>query len=45
MSFIDFTVDTAIDWLMAFTTQRPESVRQFLLADVLQTVSVSGGLV
>jgi hypothetical protein len=45
MSFIDCAVDLAIDRLMVLRMQRPERKLHFLSANVLQTISVSGGLV
>lgn len=45
MSLIDFAVDFALDCLMELRALSPERVRQVLLANVLQTVSMSGGLV
>ncbi len=44
MSLIDFGLDFALDCLMKFRTLLPETMRHILLANVLQTVSISGGL-
>lgn len=45
MSFIDITVDTTVDRYIDLRAPVTDEISHILLANVLQTVSVSGGLV